>query len=78
MLLPSWRNFHHFNCYPVIGSNARVKNTLPQSTYRGRDENMGIVSALSAGAHTATLYVMVTRVKGGGRAPPRPPFSSQS
>jgi hypothetical protein len=28
------------------------------------------VSACSAGAHTAILYVMVTIVKGGGRAPP--------
>jgi hypothetical protein len=27
------------------------------------------ISALSAGAYTTTLYVMVDRVKGGGRAP---------
>jgi hypothetical protein len=40
----------------------------PQSTYRGRGEIGGIVSALSAGAYTVTLYVMVDRVKGGGRA----------
>ncbi len=41
----------------------------PKPTYRGS------VSALSAGAYTATLClcVMVTRVKGGGRAlPPSP------
>jgi hypothetical protein len=30
------------------------------------------VSALIAGAYTATLYVMVPIVKGGGRAPPPP------
>jgi hypothetical protein len=31
------------------------------------------VSALSVGAHTATLYVMVNKVKGDGRAPsPKP------
>jgi hypothetical protein len=30
------------------------------------------VSVHSAGAYTATLYVMVTIVKGGGRAPPPP------
>jgi hypothetical protein len=41
----------------------------PQSTYRGRNE-LGSVSALSVGAFTATLYVMVTRVKEAGRAPP--------
>jgi hypothetical protein len=29
-----------------------------------------IVSALSAGAYTAALYVMVNRVNWGGRAPP--------
>jgi hypothetical protein len=31
------------------------------------------VSSLSAGAYTATLYVMVTIKKGGGRAPPHSP-----
>jgi hypothetical protein len=72
MLLPIWRSFHHFNFNPAIGSNASFENTLPQSTYRGRDENKGSVSALSAGVHTATLYVMVTKVKGGGGAPPSP------
>jgi hypothetical protein len=69
MLLPIWRSFHHFNFNPAIGSNASFENTLPQSTYRGRDENKRSVSDLAAGAHTATLYVMVTRVKGGGGAP---------
>ncbi len=39
----------------------------PQSTYSGRDEiGWACVSALSAGAYTETLYVRVTRVKGGG------------
>jgi hypothetical protein len=33
---------------------------------------MGSVSALSAGAYTTTLLVMVDRVKWGGRAPPPP------
>ncbi len=47
---------------------------LPQSTYRGRvDRNMGSVFVLSAGVYTTTLYVMVDRVKGGGRAPPPSP-----
>jgi hypothetical protein len=32
----------------------------------------GSVSALSARAYTATIYVMVNRVKGGGRATPPP------
>jgi hypothetical protein len=31
------------------------------------------VSARSAGAYAATLYVMVDKVKGGGRAPPPSP-----
>ncbi len=31
------------------------------------------VSALSAGAYTTTLYLMVDRVKRGGRAPPPSP-----
>jgi hypothetical protein len=31
--------------------------------------NRGSVSALSAGAYTTTLHVIVDRVKGGGRAP---------
>jgi hypothetical protein len=37
----------------------------------GRDEIGGVssVSAHSAGAYTATVYVLVTKVKGGGRAP---------
>jgi hypothetical protein len=37
----------------------------------GRDEmGGGCISALSAGSYIATLYVMVTRVKGGGVHPP--------
>ncbi len=63
----SWKSFHHINCN--TGSNANWKYFATEYIYRGRDENKGIVSALSAGAHTATLYVMVTRVKGGGGAP---------
>jgi hypothetical protein len=47
----------------------------PKSTYSGRGEISGSVSALSAGAHTSTLLVMVDRVKGGGRAP-RPPHQT--
>jgi hypothetical protein len=31
---------------------------------------MESVSALSAGAYTVTLYLMVAKVKGGGRSPP--------
>jgi hypothetical protein len=42
---------------------------IGQNTERGRDE-IGSVSALSAGAYTATLYGMVTRMKGSGCAPP--------
>jgi hypothetical protein len=34
------------------------------------------VSAHPAGAYTATLYVMVTVVKGGGRGPPPPTLTS--
>ncbi len=41
-----------------------------QSTYRGRGEVEGGVSALTAGASTTTLLVMVDRVKGGERATP--------
>jgi hypothetical protein len=43
-----------------------------QSTYRGRVERGvgGSVSALSAGANSSTLYVMVDIVKGGGLTPP--------
>ncbi len=37
---------------------------------KGRDEIGGVyLSAFSAGTYTATLYMMVNRVKGGGRAP---------
>ncbi len=35
--------------------------------------NRGIVSALSAGAYTTMMLVMVVRVKGEGRAPPPTP-----
>ncbi len=35
--------------------------------------NRGSVSAISAGAYTTTLFVMVDLVKGGGRAPPPAP-----
>ncbi len=45
-------------------------------TYRGRDENRRSVSALSAGSYTATLYVIVNIVKGGGLHPS--PSLSQS
>ncbi len=40
------------------------------SEYIGVEMNRVSVSALSAGAYTATLYVMVNRVKWGGREPP--------
>jgi hypothetical protein len=43
-----------------------------QSTYRGRVE-IGGVSALSAGAHSTTLHVMVDIVKGAGVRPLPPP-----
>jgi|LakMenE01Jun11ns_1017448.scaffolds.fasta_scaffold6180934_1 hypothetical protein len=42
----------------------------PTEYINGRDENRGCVSARSARAYTATLYVMVIIVKGGARAPP--------
>ena len=44
---------------------------LPQITNRDRVK-WGSVSALSAGAYTVTLHVMVKIVKGGGRATPTP------
>jgi hypothetical protein len=47
-----------------------VSTTGPQSTYRDGVEIRGCVSAVSAGAYTTTLYVMVIKVKGVGRAPP--------
>jgi hypothetical protein len=50
-------------------------SSTEQCTERVRDEIGGVytVYALSAGAYTATLYVMVNIVKGGGRAPSLPP-----
>jgi hypothetical protein len=51
----------------------------PQSTYRGRVRNRGSVSALSAGAYTTTLYVMVNIVKGDGVHPqPSPDWANFS
>jgi hypothetical protein len=43
------------------------RRDLRMEEERGNSEN---VSALSAGAYTATLYLIVNRLKGGGRAPP--------
>jgi hypothetical protein len=40
--------------------------SILQSSFRGREEIGESVSALSAGAYTTTLLVMVDRVKGGG------------
>ncbi len=69
-------------CYSVAytGALKRLKNTTvlptqsePQSTYIGRDEIRWVYLPHSAEAYTATLYVMVNVVKGGGRAPPPPP-----
>ena len=48
---------------------ASLVQPISQSTYKGRAENRGSVSAFSAGAYTTTLYVTVDIVKGGGRAP---------
>jgi hypothetical protein len=48
----------------------------PQSTYRSGVEIEGSVFALSAGAYTTTLYVMVDIVKGGGRAPQPSPMAA--
>ncbi len=42
-----------------------LPSTTPESTYRGRDE-IGWVYLTSAGAYTATLYVMVLGWKGVG------------
>jgi hypothetical protein len=57
----------------LLCSTHRLNMELdPQSTYRGRVEIGGSVSALSAGMYTITLYMMVGTVKGGGRAPPLP------
>jgi hypothetical protein len=56
-----------------IGLPTNILWENPQSTYRGRDEIGGVylgLSALSAGAYTATLDVVVIRLKGVGRAPP--------
>jgi hypothetical protein len=47
---------------------------VPTETIKGKIRNRGKVSALSAGAYTTILYVMVDKVKGDGRAPP--PLSS--
>ncbi len=41
--------------------------------YKGLRWNRGSISAFSAGANTATLYVIITRVKGGGCTPPPSP-----
>jgi hypothetical protein len=38
----------------------------PQSTYKGRVEMEGMVIALSAGAYTTTLYLIVDAVKWNG------------
>jgi hypothetical protein len=44
-----------------------------QSTYRGRGEIGGVYLPSQLERTTATLLVMVDRVKGGGRAPPPSP-----
>jgi hypothetical protein len=46
---------------------------MEHRVHRVREEIGGSVSARSAGAYTAILHVMVTIVKGGGRAPPTLP-----
>jgi hypothetical protein len=52
----------------------QISQSAPQSTYWGRVEIgeciLYSVYALSAGAHTTTLYVMLDIVKEGERAPP--------
>jgi hypothetical protein len=56
------------------GTVAGVLYVCPQSTYRGRVEIGGCISALSASVYTTTFLVMVDRVKRGG--PATPTFSS--
>jgi hypothetical protein len=48
------------------------------TTYRVKSRNRGSVSALSAGAYTTTLYVIVDIIKRGGRALPKSPPSPGS
>ncbi len=56
----------------LLCSTHRLNMELdPQSTYRGRVEIGGSVSALSAGVYT-TLYMMVDIVKGGWACTPHP------
>jgi hypothetical protein len=51
--------------------SARVRSAAKTTEYIGVEMKQGecTVSALSAGPYTATLYVMVNRLKGGGHAP---------
>jgi hypothetical protein len=56
---------------PKLDPDQHQNVTDPQhcpKRMEGERGNRASVSALSAGAYTATLYV--TRLKGGGRAPP--------
>jgi hypothetical protein len=58
--------------FPPDWQHWNLKGPQNHRVHRGRDEIGGCVSALSAGAYTATLYVMVKIVKGGGSVPPYP------
>jgi hypothetical protein len=64
LLLPLTTCYYFYNTYDIdqrhFGVDAGMLSS-PQITNRGRVE-------IGAGAYTATLYVMVNIVKGGGRA----------
>ncbi len=67
--------YHHqtfFDLFPFCFPDQLFARPIHRVQSRGRDE-IGGVYLPSNGAHTSSLYVMVTRVKGGGRAPPNLP-----
>jgi hypothetical protein len=59
----SSRFLAHIDCLKIPALDCTL--SLTQSTYKGRVETRGSVSALSAGAYTTTLYILVDIVKGG-------------
>ncbi len=66
-----WRSFLNIGLCSSLSPTLNQNHWFsPQSTHRGRGEIRLSVSALSAGAHTTTLYVMVDIDNRGVR--PRP------
>ncbi len=61
-------HFFSCSCLQKCGTANNNMSPTPQSSYRGRVEIRGSVSALSAGAYITTLYVMVDIMKGGAYA----------